>query len=125
MEISAEQCRLVAPGASTDFNDAVAVVNGIAGQQHGQELCFEFANTMNEAGKLGASFGGHLGIIDGNELAHLRKLAFRFLKSSRRFDDRRESAVLSTKVGVLIRVAKAGRVGERPLYLVSAGEGGR
>jgi hypothetical protein len=40
-------------------------------------------------------------------------------------DHRRQPAVLPAELRELFRVTKPGRIGERPLDLVGAGEGGR
>ena len=73
----------------------------------------------------GLDHGGHVGVVNGNELAGIRELVFRPVQLSRHRDDRREPAVFPSELRELFCVAERGRVGECPLDFVSAGEGGR
>jgi hypothetical protein len=70
-------------------------------------------------------FGGHVGVVNGNELAHLRELVFVLLQLGRSLDDRRQAAVLSTELRELRCVTESSRICERPLDFVGAGECGR
>jgi hypothetical protein len=85
----------------------------------------EVADRRLETHLLGACLGGHVGVVNGNELANVRELVFRSGQLSRHGDDRLKPGVLPAQLGELLRVAERGRVGEGPLDLLGAGEGGR
>jgi hypothetical protein len=125
MEIGGEERGLVAAGAGADLDDGVAIVERIAGDEERKQLAFELGGGGLEARLLGARLGGHLGVVNGNELAHVRELVFTLLEFGRQLDDGGEAAVLPAELRELLWVAKSGRVSERALDFVGARERGR
>jgi hypothetical protein len=63
---------------------------------------------------------GHLGVINGNELVHVRELVFVFLKKGSHFDERCQVAVLSSQRGHPLGVLYGPGIGELPLDLTGA-----
>jgi hypothetical protein len=78
-----------------------------------------------ESALFGARFIRHFGVVNRNELAHLRELVLGLLQSGPYLDNRHQPAVLSAQLRELTRVAETAWVGERPLDFLGAGEGGR
>jgi len=66
---------------------------------------------------LGAGLFGHLGVVNENELAHLRELVLAFAELSGDLDDGTESSVFSSELSQRVRVAQRGGVRECPLDL--------
>jgi hypothetical protein len=125
MEIGSEQRRFVTARACPDLDDAVSFVERVARQQERRDFRLEFRDGDLETPELRARFGGHLGVVNGNELAHLRELVFGPVKSGGHLDDRHQPAVLSPQLRELIGVAECAWIGERALDLFGACEGGR
>ena len=99
--------------------------SGSRGSRSGVILRLELRDGRLETRQLGARFGGHLGVVNGNELAHLHELVFAFLQLGRHFDHRHQPAVLSAELREFSRIAEPARVGERSFDFVSPSERGR
>ena len=84
VQVGGEQRRLVAAGAGADLDDGVAVVERIARHEQRRERAPR-ARRCRARGALdlGARFGGHLGVVNGNELARLRELVFGLFELAR------------------------------------------
>ena len=114
-EIGGEQRGLVAAGAGAKLDDRVAVVERIARDEQRRERALErrrWSASSRSTSRRG--LGGHLGVVNRNELARLRELVLEFLAVGRQLDDRLEPAVLPAE----LRELRADR--ERPSGLASA-----
>jgi hypothetical protein len=125
MEVGGEQRRLVAAGAGADLDDRIAVVERVARDEVREQANLELGDRGFEASELGARLGGHFGVVNGNELAHVGELVFTSFELGRQFGDGSEAAVLPSELRELLRVAESGRVSERALDFVGACERGR
>ena len=83
--------------------------SGSRGRSSGVSRRLELGDRRaRDALDFGARFGGHLGVVNRNELAHLRELVFVFLQLGRQLDDRIEPAVLPAELRELSRIAEPG-----------------
>src|SRR6185436_9180373 len=71
---------------------------------------------------LASGLGGHLGVVNENELARVGELVLGLLELRRQLEDRLEASVLPSQLRDLTAVAEGVRVGEQPLDLRRPGE---
>src|SRR5262249_17466542 len=116
--------RLVAARPGPDLDDAVAVVQRIAWDQEREKRGLELADRLLETLLLGTGLGRHFGVVNGNELTHLRELVVRPMRPRRHFDHRLKSPVFPAKLGEAVRIANRGRIAQRLLDLAGPGESG-
>jgi hypothetical protein len=88
--------------------------------ERGLDARFQVCDGVLETSRFGARFGGHLGVINRNELVHFGELVFVFLEEAGHFDDRGQVAVLSSQRGHPLGVLYSFRVGKLPLDLTGA-----
>ena len=122
IEVGGEQRGLVAAGAGADLDDRVAVVERIVREERGLQPRLEIGDGPLEPLDLVSGLGGHLGVVNENELARFGELVLGLLELGRQLDDRLEASVLPTQLGDLGAVAEGVRVGEQPLDLRRPGE---
>jgi hypothetical protein len=125
VQVGAEQGRLVSAGAGANLDDAVPIVDRIAGHQHGEKSGLDASDATQQSRDFDARLGGHFGVIDQDELAGLDEFILHLLQGRGRLDDRHEAAVLAAQLSELLRIAKRIRVRKRPFDLAGAGESGR
>jgi hypothetical protein len=117
VQVGGEERSLVATGASANLDDRVAVVEWIARNDERLELLLEPGDARLQTRLLGPSLLGELGVVNKNELAHLRELVFTLAELGRQLDDGSEAAVFSAELGQTMRLAQRGRISETLLDL--------
>jgi hypothetical protein len=122
-EVCGEQRRFIAAGASAELGHGIAIGERIARKQQWRERLLEVFDGRLEAALFGARFGGHFGVVNRNELAHLHELVLESVELSRHLYHRHEAAVFPAELREFTRILDSGRVCEGPLDFFSAGEG--
>src|SRR5436190_3000919 len=122
VEIGREQRGFVAARAGADLDDGVAVVQGIVREERGLESRLERRHRRLQLLDLASGLGGHLGVVNENELARVGELVLGLLKLRRQLGDRLEASVLPSQIRDLAAVAEGVRIGEQPLDLRRPGE---
>ena len=98
--------------------------SGSRGSERRQQLRLEVGDAPARGARLfGARLGGHLGVVNGNELAHLRELVLGSCELGRHLDHRLKPAVLPAELRELFRVAERGRDWRAPARLRRRGRG--
>ena len=118
IEVGGEQRRLVAAGAGADLDDRVAVVERVVREERGLEPRLEVGDGPLEPLDFARGFGGHLGVVNGNELAGFGELVLGLLEL---WPPARRPAGGVGAPGParrpVLRVAERVRIGEQPLDL--------
>lgn len=122
MQIGGEKRRFIAARARADLDDRISVVERIARNDEWLQFFLELRDALLEAAQLGARLLGELGVVNENELTHLRELVFVFVEAAGQLDDASETSVLSAELRQLVRVAKRCWIGESPLDLSCASQ---
>ncbi len=99
IEVGGEERRFVAAGAGADLDDRRAVVERVVGDEEGAQVEFDLLDRAGEAFDLRFGLGGHLGVVNGNELARLHELVLVFPKLLRQLHHGPEPLVLPTEGG--------------------------
>jgi hypothetical protein len=118
MQVGGEEGRLVAAGARADLDDRGAVVERVGGDEQRLQLPLELGDAGLEPELLGACFLGHLRVVNGNELAHLRELVLVLPELAGLFDDGAQALVLATEAREELRVTERSRVEQLVLELL-------
>jgi hypothetical protein len=112
IEIRGKQRGLVAAGAGADFDDRRPIVQRVVGNEEGAEVDFQLFDRRAKPLDFRFGLGGHLGVVNGNELACLRELVLEFSESVGEFDNGAEPLVLSPQGGQPPRILGGRRIGE-------------
>ena len=110
-ELGGEERRLLAAGAGAHFEDGVALVGLVLGQQHEPHLALELGEPLVERGQFASGERTHLGIGLAGERRQVVALGARGLEGRDLLDERREVAVFLRQLGEV--AAQPRRVGER------------
>ncbi len=98
-EIGGEKRRLLAAGAGAQFEDGIALVSRVLGQQHKPHAALELGNALVELGKLAGRQRPHLRIALGRQRGEILALRPRAFQSFDGGDERREVAVFLRELG--------------------------
>ena len=118
VEIGREERRLVPAGAGAEFDDGVAVVEGVAREEELVQLLGEREDFGGQPGHVGPGHAGELGIGLASELLGLGSLIFGPGQALRQPNDRREPGVLPAQRLQLRGILGRGGIGEEPFHLL-------
>jgi hypothetical protein len=117
MQIERKKGGFVAARAGANLDDAVTLVERVARDEEGHDRALDARDRCLQPVLLSACFRGHLGIINANELAHLRELVLIPLEAGRHFLDRGEPAMLPSQLREPARISRGRRIGQLALDL--------
>jgi hypothetical protein len=123
VKIGCENGGFITACARAYLYDCGTVVQRIMWNEGGLDTLLQLRDRALEPRLFGARFGGHLRVINGNELVHVRELVFVFVEKAGHFNDRGQMAVLSSQRGHPLGVLYCAGIGELPLDLAGAVKG--
>jgi hypothetical protein len=117
-EIRREQRGLVPAGAGADFDDGIAVVQGIGGREELGELRLQRGDLGLEAIDIGAGQFGQLGVPVGEHVARLGQLGLDTAQPVAGDADRLEAGVFAAELLSLFGIPGDVRAGQEPAHLL-------
>src|SRR5688572_17408123 len=98
-QVRGKNRRLIATGARADLEDRIAIVQRVVRDEQRLEALFQRGNRRLETLDFLLRLGGHLGVINGNELPRLRELVLVLPEARGQLHEWSQPAMFASKLG--------------------------